>query len=80
MRPKHPEFYAQKVFHALNSIDFFSQLCNNNTCCFDMNIATGEPPLCMAVSVFFALRNAIDAARNDAGNSEWFQMGNSRSN
>lgn len=36
--------------------------------------ATGEPPLCMAVSVFFALRNAIDAARSDAGNSEWFQM------
>lgn len=30
----------------------------------------------MAVSVFFALRNAIDAARSDAGNSEWFQMGN----
>ena len=37
--------------------------------------ATGEPPLCMAVSVLFALRNAIQHARNDAGESDWFQMG-----
>lgn len=36
--------------------------------------ATGEPPLCMSVSVLFALRNAVDAARSDAGNSDWYQM------
>lgn len=38
--------------------------------------ATGEPPLCMSVSVFFAIRCAIDAARGDAGNLEWQSMGN----
>lgn len=38
-------------------------------------LATGEPPLCMSVSVFFALRNAIDAARKDAGDDEWYRMG-----
>lgn len=29
----------------------------------------------MSVSVLFALRNAVDAARSDAGNSDWYQMG-----
>ncbi|ODM92327.1 Abscisic-aldehyde oxidase [Orchesella cincta] len=36
--------------------------------------ATGEPPLLMSCSVMYAIRNAIQAARNDAGNTEWFQM------
>jgi xanthine dehydrogenase/oxidase len=36
--------------------------------------ATGEPPLCMSVSILFAIRNALFSARNDAGNTEWFQM------
>jgi len=36
--------------------------------------ATGEPPLCMSVSVLFAIRNAIDAARDDGGNVEWYQL------
>ena len=38
-------------------------------------LATGEHPLCMSVSVLFAIRNAIDAAREDAGNMEWYQLG-----
>lgn len=38
-------------------------------------LATGEPPICMSSSVFFALRNAVDAARKDAGESPWYQMG-----
>ena len=42
---------------------------------FCFHLATGEPPLCMSVSVFFALRNAVDAARSDAGDSAWYQMG-----
>ncbi|XP_046441655.1 indole-3-acetaldehyde oxidase-like isoform X1 [Daphnia pulex] len=36
--------------------------------------ATGEPPLCMSVSVFFALRNAVNAARIDCRDSDWFRM------
>jgi len=36
--------------------------------------ATGEPPICMSISVLFALRYAIDAARKDAGQSSWFQL------
>ncbi|KAJ6642124.1 Indole-3-acetaldehyde oxidase [Pseudolycoriella hygida] len=38
--------------------------------------ATGEPPLCMAVVVIFALRHALESARKDAGLSdEWFNLG-----
>ncbi len=40
-------------------------------------LATGEPPLCMSVSVLFALRNAVCAARSDSGISDWYQMGKS---
>jgi hypothetical protein len=36
--------------------------------------ATGEPPLCLSVSVLFALKNAIDSARKDAGNTDWYQI------
>ncbi|CAL8110876.1 unnamed protein product [Orchesella dallaii] len=36
--------------------------------------ATGEPPLNMSCSVIFALRNAIDSARREAGNHSWYQM------
>ncbi|CAL8082610.1 unnamed protein product [Orchesella dallaii] len=36
--------------------------------------ATAEPPLCSSVCVLFALKNAIFAARKEAGNSEWFRL------
>jgi hypothetical protein len=37
--------------------------------------ATGEPPLCMSCVILFALRNALSAARKDAGEpDEWYQM------
>jgi len=36
--------------------------------------ATGEPILCAAVSVYFALRNAIFAARADKGHKDWFEL------
>ncbi|XP_069694441.1 xanthine dehydrogenase-like isoform X2 [Periplaneta americana] len=37
--------------------------------------ATGEPPLCMSCVIFFALKNALNAARIDAGKEdEWFAM------
>lgn len=39
--------------------------------------ATGEPALCMAVVVQFAIRHALDSARKDNGaKSSWFQLGN----
>lgn len=39
---------------------------------------TGEPAICMAISVIFALRQALDSARTDAGLSlEYFHLGNS---
>lgn len=38
--------------------------------------ATGEPPCCLAVSVVFALRQALDSARHDAGlPREWVRLG-----
>lgn len=36
--------------------------------------AVGEPPFLLANSVFFALKNAIYAARSDAGIEGWFRM------
>ena len=36
--------------------------------------AVGEPPLFLAASVFFAIQNAIRAAREDAGESRTFAM------
>lgn len=37
--------------------------------------ATGEPPFCLSCSVLFALRNAVESARKDAGMKEtWFDI------
>lgn len=36
--------------------------------------AVGEPPFLLANSVFFALKNAVYAARSDAGIEDWFRM------
>jgi xanthine dehydrogenase/oxidase len=36
--------------------------------------ATGEPPLVLASSVFFAIKHAIIAAREEAGLPGWFQL------
>jgi xanthine dehydrogenase/oxidase len=36
--------------------------------------STGEPPLVLASSVFFAIKHAILAARQDAGSSDWFEL------
>lgn len=38
-------------------------------------LATGEPPFNLSIAAIFALRNAIDSARRDIGNYEWYQMG-----
>ncbi|XP_023246390.1 xanthine dehydrogenase/oxidase-like [Copidosoma floridanum] len=36
---------------------------------------TGEPALCMSIVVPFAIRNALDSARSNAGNNdEWYEM------
>ncbi|KAL7291951.1 hypothetical protein TKK_0014241 [Trichogramma kaykai] len=37
----------------------------------------GEPPLCMSCSIPLAIRQALDSARADAGNSDtWYQLDN----
>ena len=36
--------------------------------------ATGEPAILMSISILFALRNALDSARQDAGLSGWWQL------
>lgn len=36
--------------------------------------AVGEPPFFLGASVFFALKEAVYAARADAGHKGWFQM------
>ena len=37
-------------------------------------VAVGEPPLCLSYGVVMALRQAITAARNLAGESGWFDI------
>jgi xanthine dehydrogenase/oxidase len=36
--------------------------------------STGEPPLVLASSVFFAIRHAIAAARAESGSTDWFEL------
>jgi xanthine dehydrogenase/oxidase len=36
--------------------------------------STGEPPLVLSNTVFFAIKHAISAARADMGNTEWFAL------
>lgn len=36
--------------------------------------AVGEPPLFLAASVFFAIQDAVQAAREDAGEASAFNM------
>jgi xanthine dehydrogenase/oxidase len=35
---------------------------------------TGEPPLCLAATVYFAVKHAVLAARRDRGRGEWFRL------
>ncbi len=37
--------------------------------------ASGEPPLCMSCSLLFAVKRAIESARQDAGNNDVFPLG-----
>ena len=43
-------------------------------CCSIFNVASGEPPLCMSFSVFFALRKCIEEARKEVGNTSYFNF------
>ncbi|XP_034939273.1 xanthine dehydrogenase 1-like [Chelonus insularis] len=37
--------------------------------------AVGEPPICMSYGIVLAIRNALESARKDAGNTDpWFQL------
>ncbi|KAI4474220.1 hypothetical protein M0802_015718, partial [Mischocyttarus mexicanus] len=36
--------------------------------------ATGEPPICMSCVIPFAIRQALNAARSDAGKSGWYPL------
>lgn len=38
--------------------------------------AVGEPPLCMSYGIVLAIRDALDSARKDAGNTDvWYPLG-----
>ena len=39
-----------------------------------MFVATGEPTLVASFGVVLAIKDAIHAARRDAGNNDWFQL------
>ncbi|XP_034116234.1 uncharacterized protein LOC117575899 [Drosophila albomicans] len=60
-------------------IDFRIEMVQNpqaNGAGFMRSKATGEPPCCLAVSVLFALQQALQSARKDAGlPREWVRLG-----
>ncbi|XP_034488431.1 indole-3-acetaldehyde oxidase [Drosophila innubila] len=60
-------------------IDFRIELVQNpqpSSAGFMRSKATGEPPCCLAVSVIFALQQALQSARKDAGlPREWVRLG-----
>ncbi|KAH8420939.1 hypothetical protein KR222_010850 [Zaprionus bogoriensis] len=60
-------------------IDFRIELVQNpqpSSAGFMRSKATGEPPCCLAVSVVFALQQALQSARKDAGLArEWVRLG-----
>ncbi|XP_034131067.1 xanthine dehydrogenase [Drosophila guanche] len=60
-------------------IDFRIELVHNpkpNGAGFMRSKTTGEPPCCLAVSVIFALQQALQSARQDAGlPREWLRLG-----
>ncbi|EDW80733.1 uncharacterized protein Dwil_GK11683 [Drosophila willistoni] len=60
-------------------IDFRIELVQNpspSSAGFMRSKATGEPPCCLAVSVVFALQQALQSARQDAGlPREWVRLG-----
>ncbi|KAH8311383.1 hypothetical protein KR044_005999, partial [Drosophila immigrans] len=60
-------------------IDFRIEMVNNpqpNGAGFMRSKTTGEPPSCLAVSVLFALQQALQSARKDAGlPREWVRLG-----
>ncbi|EDW59395.1 uncharacterized protein AOX3 [Drosophila virilis] len=60
-------------------IDFRVELVQNpqaSSAGFMRSKATGEPPCCLAVSVVFALQQALQSARKDAGlPREWVRLG-----
>jgi len=57
-------------------IDFRVSLLQNapNPRAVHSSKAVGEPPFFLAASVFFALKDAVYAARKDAGHEGWFQL------
>lgn len=38
-------------------------------------VAVGEPPHCLSCSALFAVKRAIESARNDGGNVDFFPLG-----
>lgn len=46
--------------------------------CFYLLLAVGEPPLCMSCASLFAVKHAVEEARNEIGKgSEYFAMSKS---
>ena len=42
--------------------------------CFVYTSAVGEPPVTMAAAGLFAIKHAVEAARSDAGNNDFFPL------
>lgn len=59
-------------------VNFRVELLQSNTICqgFMHSKATGEPASCLAVSIIFAIQQALQSARNDCGlEPKWVELG-----
>ena len=65
-----PRIIPQKVINVKDEL----RSLNVANMCVTLLSATGEPPLCMSCSVFFALRKCIEEARKDAGHTGYFDF------
>ena len=61
------------IYFAAIVVSYRIIFCDINTH-FTTFQAIGEPPLCLAASVFYAIKNAIVAAREDNGLSGHFRL------
>ena len=62
------EYLDLKVSNCL----LYTCMLNNNN--YSFFLAVGEPPLCMSSAVLYAVKRAIESARQDAGNDQPFTL------
>ena len=71
-------YWDQKVLHSISLLSDSTKLVIVMfVClfvCLFVLVAVGEPPIALSSSVLFAVKRAVESARADAGNTEYFSL------